>query len=58
MNNNYKTLVSTRGGDSEYFHIRVGLHQGSAVSPLLYTHHGCTTGRDRKGATVGDVVCG
>ena len=24
----------------------------------LYTNHGCTTDRDRKVATMGDVVCG
>ena len=27
-------------------------------STSLYTHHGCTTGGDRKGAAMGDVVCG
>ena len=48
MNNDYDTLVSTRGSDTEYFRIMVGLPQGSAVSPLIYTHHGCTTGRGRK----------
>ena len=29
-------LVSTRTGDTEYFHVGVGLHQGSALSPLLF----------------------
>ena len=29
------TLVSTRAGDTEYFHVGIGLHQGSALSPLL-----------------------
>ena len=28
------------------------------ISTSLYTNHGCTTGRDRKGATMGDVVWG
>ena len=31
-----ETLVSTRAGDTEYFQVRVGLHQGSALSPLLF----------------------
>ena len=31
-----ETLVSTRTGDAEYFHVGVGLHQGSALSPLLF----------------------
>ena len=53
--NDGETLVSTRAGDTEYFHVGVGLHQGFIS---LYTHHGCTTGRDRKVATMGDVVCG
>ena len=60
MYNDCETLVSTRAGDTEYFHVRFGLHQGSVhiKSTSLYTHHGCTTGRDQKGATMGDVVCG
>ena len=59
MYNDCETLVSTRTGDTEYFHVGVGLHQGSAIkSTSLYTNHGCSTGRDRKGATMGDVVCG
>ncbi len=36
MYNECETLVSTRAGDTEYFQIRVGLHQGSALSPLLF----------------------
>ena len=35
MYNDCKTLVSTRAGDAEYFQLRVGLHQGSALSTLL-----------------------
>ena len=34
--NDCETLVSTRIGDTEYFHVGVGLHQGSALSPLLF----------------------
>ena len=36
MYNDCETLVSTRAGDTEYFHVGVGLHQGSALSPLLF----------------------
>ena len=36
MYNDCDTLVSTRAGDTEYFQVRVGLHQGSALSPLLF----------------------
>ena len=59
MYNDCESLVSTRAGDTDYFHVGVGLHQGSALSPLLFinTNHGCSTDRDRKGATMGDVVC-
>ena len=31
-----ETLVSTRAGDTEYFHVGVGLHQGSSLSPLPF----------------------
>ncbi|XP_070047371.1 secreted RxLR effector protein 78-like [Nicotiana tomentosiformis] len=41
-----KTRVRTVGGDSEHFSVVMGLHQGSALSPLLFalvmdalTHH-------------------
>ena len=36
MYNDCEILVSTRAGDTEYFQVRVGLHQGSALSPLLF----------------------
>ena len=36
MYNDCETLVSTRAGDTEYFHVGVGLHQGYALSPLLF----------------------
>ncbi len=36
MYNDCETLVSIRTGDTEYFHVGVGLHQGSALSPLLF----------------------
>ena len=31
-----KTRVKKRCGRTEYFEVKVGLHQGSAVSPLLF----------------------
>ena len=50
MYNECETLVSISTGNTEYFHVGVGLHQGSALSPLLFIL--------RKRATMGDVVCG
>ena len=35
MYSSYKTKVVTQKGETEYFEIEVGLHQGSALSPLL-----------------------
>ena len=31
-----KTRLKTRCGRTEYFEVKVGLHQGSALSPLLF----------------------
>ena len=31
-----QTQVTTREGNTEYFNVKVGLHQGSAISPLLF----------------------
>ena len=36
VHNDCETLVSTITGDTEYFHVGVGLHQGSVLSPLLF----------------------
>ncbi|XP_019256422.1 PREDICTED: uncharacterized protein LOC109234827 [Nicotiana attenuata] len=36
MYNGAKTRVRTVGGDSEHFSMVMGLHQGSALSPLLF----------------------
>ena len=31
-----QTQVTTKEGNTEYFNVKVGLHQGSAISPLLF----------------------
>jgi len=31
-----KTVVKTVYGNSNYFEVKVGMHQGSALSPLLF----------------------
>ena len=31
-----QTVVRTTEGDSKAFHVKVGLHQGYVLSPLLY----------------------
>ena len=36
MYRSIKTQVVTQKGETEYFPIEVGLHQGSALSPLLF----------------------
>ena len=36
MYNDCETLVSTRAGDTDYLHVGAGLHQVSALSPLLF----------------------
>ena len=37
MYNNIVTRVRTSDGDTDNFSIRIGLHQGSALSPYLFT---------------------
>ncbi|XP_070052638.1 secreted RxLR effector protein 78-like [Nicotiana tomentosiformis] len=32
-----KTQVMTAGGDSKYFSVEIGLHQGSCLSPFLFS---------------------
>ena len=32
----YEDQVTIREGNTEYFNVKVGLHQGSAISPLLF----------------------
>ena len=36
MYNNVETRVRTSDGDTDNFSIRIGLHQGSALSPYLF----------------------
>jgi hypothetical protein len=36
MYNNAKTSVRTNVGNTDYFPIKIGLHQGSALSPYLF----------------------
>ena len=31
-----ETQVTTREGNTEYFNVKVGVHQGSAISPLIF----------------------
>ena len=59
MYNDCETVVSTRARDTEYFHIMRRIASMVCIkSTYLYTHCGCTTNRDRRGATMCDVVCG
>ena len=36
MHEDFETPVTTREGNKEYFNVKVGLHQGSAISHLLF----------------------
>jgi hypothetical protein len=36
MYNNAMTSVRTNDGNTDYFPIKIGLHQGSALSPYLF----------------------
>ena len=36
MYEDFETQISTREGNIEYFNVKAGLHQGSAISPLLF----------------------
>ena len=54
-----KTKVVTQKGETEYFAIEVGLHQGSALSPLLFIIiMDVLTEKHREGSTLGDDVRG
>ena len=36
MYNNVMTSIRTNDGNTDYFPIKIGLHQGSALSPYLF----------------------
>ena len=55
---NARTVVLTDDGVSEEFEVGVGLHQGSALSPLLFIIVMDRVSRKVRGAAVGVVVCG
>ena len=54
-----QTQVTTREGNTEYFNVKVGLHQGSAISPLstLHHQHGCARFRNRHWTSLSHAVC-
>ena len=54
-----KTVVRTVYGNNECFEVKVGMHQGSAVSPLLFliVIHGSHIPRIQGCLTMGAVVC-
>ena len=54
-----KTQVVTQKGENEYFPIEVGLHQGSALSPLLLIMvMDVLNENNGAGSTLGDEVRG
>jgi len=52
-----KTVVRTVYGDSNCFEVKVGMHQGSALSPLLYVFVMEALSREFSCLTTGVVVC-
>ena len=54
-----QTQVTTREGNTEYFNVKVGLHQGSAIMQpsTLHHHHGCARFRNRHRTSLGHAVC-
>ena len=52
-----KTVVRTVCGNSSGFEAKVGMHQGSALSSLLFVIVMEATSRELSGLTLGAVVC-
>jgi len=52
-----KTVVRTVYGNSSSFEVQVGMHQGSALSPLLFVIVVEAISREFSGLTLGAVVC-
>ena len=55
---NARTVVLTDDGVSEEFEVGVGLHQGSALSPLLFIIVMDRVSRKVRGTAAGVVACG
>jgi hypothetical protein len=49
MYNNTVTSVRTNDGNTDYFPIKIGLHQRSALSPYLFAHVMDEVSRDIQG---------
>ena len=47
--------MKVEGEDSKEFAVRVGIHQGSIVSPLIFVGDGCGERGGGKGGTWPDV---
>ena len=52
-----KTVVRTVYGNSSSFEVQVGMHQGSALSPLLFVIVVEAISREFSGLTLRAVVC-
>ena len=52
-----KTVVRTAYGNSSGFEVKVGMHQGSALSLLLFVTVMEAISREFSGLTLGAVVC-
>ena len=50
------TTVRNVAGLTEKFKVGVGLHQGSALSPFFYDHHGQADGGHQERCTMGYAV--